>query len=112
MPQRYIPNTGDILWLHFDSLAHSSETDHKPALVLSPSGYNKKTGLMVCCAMTGDIKGYPFEVLVTAETPLAVLADQVKSLNWSGAKISHRGRVSSAELAEVRAKLQALILKS
>lgn len=112
MPQRYIPNTGDILWLHFDSSDQNSGPDRRPALVLSPSGYNKKTGLMVCCAMTSDIKGYPFEVLVTTEGPMAVLADQVKSLNWSGAKISHHGRVNSAELAEVRAKLQALILKS
>ncbi|HWL28420.1 MAG TPA: endoribonuclease MazF [Burkholderiaceae bacterium] len=112
MPQRYLPNTGDILWLHLDASGENPAPDYRPALVLSPSGYNKKTGLMVCCAMTSDIKGYPFEVLVTADTPMAVLADQVKSLNWSGAKISHHGRVSSAELAEVRAKLQVLILKS
>ncbi|NGM87770.1 endoribonuclease MazF [Parapusillimonas sp. SGNA-6] len=112
MPQRYLPNTGDILWLHLDIPGGHPGADHRPALVLSPSGYNKKTGLMVCCAMTSDIKGYPFEVLITADPPMAVLADQVKSLNWSGAKISHRGRVSSAELAEVRAKLQVLILKS
>src|SRR5690606_15967504 len=75
MSQRYVPNTGDIIWLHFDLPKDSAAPDYKPALVLSPLSYNKKTGLIVCCAITPHIKGYPFEVLLGPDNALAVLAD-------------------------------------
>jgi mRNA interferase MazF len=32
--------------------------------VLSPAAYNSKTGTMLCCPMTTQIKGYPFEVII------------------------------------------------
>jgi mRNA interferase MazF len=38
-----------------------------------------------------------------------VLADQVKSLDWQARRATRKGRVSASELAEVRAKLKALI---
>lgn len=112
MSKNYVPNSGDIIWIHFDLAAGSTGQDHKPAVILSPSAYNKKTGLIVCCPITDQIKNYPFEVLVGSDQKSAVLADQVKSLDWANTKISHQGRINSAELAEVRAKLQALVLKS
>ena len=34
----------------------------RPALVLSPKTYNDKTQLMLCCPITSQVKGYPFEV--------------------------------------------------
>lgn len=112
MSKRYIPHTGDIIWLHFDLPKASTAQDYKPALILSPSSYNKKTGLIVCCAITPHIKGYPFEVLIGADQAQAVLADQVKSLDWANTKISHQGRIESHELNEVRAKLHALLFKA
>ena len=41
--------------------------------------------------------------------PSAALADQVKSLDWGVREASHKGKVSSVELVEVRAKIFALI---
>jgi mRNA interferase MazF len=111
MGRRYVPGAGDIVWLHFDPQAGHEQAGHRPALVLSPSAYNGKTGLMLCCPMTTQIKGYPFEVLIAGTRPTAVLADQVKSLDWVTRKATHKGQVSSAELADVRAKIFALIGK-
>ena len=111
MSKRYTPDTGDIIRLHFELPGQDSPDAYKPALVLSPMAYNKKTGLMVCCAITAHIKGYPFEVLIGPEQQLAILSDQVKSINWANTKISRQGRISAAELAQVRAKLLALISK-
>lgn len=110
MSRRYTPEAGDIIHVHFAMPAGHSGPDHKPALVISPSAYNRKSGLMVCCAITPDAKGYPFEVALTAIDGACVLADQVKSLGWAAIKISHHGRASAEELAAVRAKLTALIL--
>lgn len=78
-------------------------------MVLSPAAYNRKSGLMLCCPMTSQIKGYPFEVVVSAEPPSAILADQVKSLDWRARKATHKGAISAAALTELRAKLTALI---
>ncbi|NYT85753.1 type II toxin-antitoxin system PemK/MazF family toxin [Pollutimonas harenae] len=112
MNKRYTPDTGDIIHLHFDLPGNSASNGYKPAVVLSPTAYNKKTGLMVCCAITGDIKSYPFEVPIQSDPPIAVLSDQVKSIDWVHTKISHHGRISANELAQVRAKLLALLSKA
>lgn len=64
---------------------------------------------MVCCPMTTQLKGYPFEVVVTQDPPSAVLADQVKSLDWRARGAVRKGRVPEAVLDEVRAKIRALI---
>lgn len=111
MVRRYVPEAGDIVWLHFDPQAGHEQAGHRPALVISPSSYNGKTGLMLCCPMTTQIKGYPFEVLIAGERPSAVLSDQIKSLDWVVRKASHKGKVSPGELAQVREKASALIGK-
>ncbi|KND54295.1 Programmed cell death toxin MazF [Candidatus Paraburkholderia schumanniana] len=108
---RYVPEAGDIVWLHFDPQAGHEQTGHRPALVLSPGVYNGRTGLMLCCPMTTQIKGYPFEVVIAGERPSAVLADQVKSLDWTVRKATRKGKVDPRELSEVRRKVLALIGK-
>ena len=55
------------------------------------------------------VKGYPFEVSIAGKTASAVLADQVKSLDWRARKAKRKGAISAVELGEVRAKLIALV---
>jgi mRNA interferase MazF len=109
MVRRDVPEAGDIVWLHVDPQAGHEQAGHRPALVLSPSAYNDKTGLMLCCPMTTQIKGYPFEVLVGGDRPQAVLADQVKSIDWGALNAIREGQVSATELADARAKIGAFI---
>ena len=109
MVRSYVPDAGDIVWLSFDPQAGHEQAGHRPAVVLSPSAYNAKTSLMICCPMTSQIKNYPFEVRIAGASPSAVLADQVKSLDWRKRSARRRGTISAAELAEVRAKIRALI---
>jgi mRNA interferase MazF len=109
MARRRVPDAGDIVWLNFTPQAGHEQAGYRPALVLSPAAYNGKTDLMVCCPMTTQIKNYPFEVVIAGTTPSAVLADQVKNLDWRSRKATRKGTVSAEELAEVRAKILALI---
>ena len=109
MPSSDVPQAGDIVWLNFTPSAGHEQAGHPPALVLSPKAYNQKTSLMICCPITTQIKGYPFEVLISGEPESVVLADQVKSLDWRSRKAKRKGTVSADELAEVRAKIIALI---
>jgi len=106
---RYVPEKGDIVWLQFDPHAGHEQAGHRPALVISPAAYNGKTGLMLCCPMTTQIKGYPFEVLVAGNPPSAALVDQVKSLDWIARKAKRKAKASHAEMTEARAKIHALI---
>ena len=48
-------------------------------------------------------------VMFRGDTDSAVLADQVKSLDWRAQRAKLKGRISAAELAEVRAKVMALV---
>jgi mRNA interferase MazF len=59
--------------------------------------------------MTTQIKNYPFEVVIAGPTPSVFLTDQVKSLDWRKRRAKRKGRISPAELADVRAKVRALI---
>jgi mRNA interferase MazF len=109
MARPYVPDAGDIVWISFSPQAGHEQAGHRPAVVLSPAVYNAKTSLMVCCPMTTQIKTYPFEVVVAGQSPSAVLADQAKSLDWRKRRARRKGAISPDELAEVRAKIRALI---
>ena len=109
MARRYVPEAGDIVWLRFTPPAGHEQAGHRPALVISPAAYNRKTSLMTCCPMTTQVKGYPFEVAMTGIRPSAVLADQVKSLDWVVRKAKLKGKATPTELASVRAKIIALV---
>ncbi|MCG8448940.1 MAG: endoribonuclease MazF [Pirellulales bacterium] len=106
----YIPDRGHVIWIDFDPQAGREQARHRPALVLSPKAYNRKTSLCVLCPMTSQVKGYPFEVLTSEKEPSVILADQVKSLDWRARKAKKKGKVDEAVLDEVIGKLGALIL--
>ncbi len=105
----YVPDAGDIVWLHFSPQAGHEQAGHRPALVLSPKAYNCKTHLMLCCPLTNQIKGYPFEVVIAGDPPSVALADQLKSLDWTVRKARFRGTVAAAELSAVQQKGAALL---
>ena len=110
MVQGYVPESGDIVWLQFDPQAGHEQAGHRPALVLSPATYNGKTGLMLCCLMTTQIKGYPFEVALTGGGATgAALADQVKSLDWQARQVELKGRATDGELGQILAMIKALL---
>ena len=109
--RRYVPDRGDVVWLQFSPQAGHEQAGHRPALVLSPANYNRLSGLMLCCPMTTKKKGYPFEVVISdaPEQASVVLADQVKSLDWTVRKAVKKGVVSSDVIAETLSKLQTLL---
>ena len=109
MAAPYVPDTGDIVWVQFNPQAGHEQAGHRPALVLSPTSYNKMRGMMICCPMTSQIKGYPFEVIVSQVPPSVVLSDQIKSLDWKARGAKKKGNVSVAVIEEVRAKVGALL---
>jgi len=111
MAGHYAPRPGDVVWLEFDPQAGHGEAGRRPALVLSPAAYNAKTGMMVCCPITSQIKNYPFEVVIRGNPNVTgvILSDQIKNLDWRARKTRHKGKVSDDTLAETLAKIRALL---
>lgn len=108
---RYIPDRGDVVWISLDPQAGHEQAGTRPVLVISPAAYNSRVGLMLCCPITSQIKGYPFEVRIQDNPKVSgvILADQVKSLDWQARRAKKRGNVSEAELDETLSKLKTLI---
>jgi len=110
MPSPYVPDAGHVVWLEFDPQAGHEQAGHRPALVISPASYNRKSGLMVCCPLTTQIKGYPFEVVTQVDgVDCAVLTDQVKSLDWKIRRAKKKAVVSAKVMLHVKAKIKALM---
>jgi len=107
----YVPDRGDIVWLQFNPQSGHEQAGHRPALVLSPASYNRASGLMLCCPMTSQKKGYPFEVVISDDPhqTSVVLADQVKSLDWKTRQAVKKGTASSNVVMETLSKLQTLL---
>ncbi|WP_224959513.1 endoribonuclease MazF [Geomonas subterranea] len=107
----YVPDRGEVVWLDFDPQAGHEHAGRRPAFVLSPRSYNKKTSLMLCCPITSQVKGYPFEVAVAGVTTVrgVILADQVKSLDWQVRRPEKGGRASREVLEEVILKVRAIL---
>lgn len=103
----YIPQRGDVVWITLNPRAGHEQAGRRSALVLSPATYNGKVGLAILCPLTNQIKGYPFEVLVPPDLSItgAILADQVKSLDWRVRNAEMICNLPRGMVAEVLQKL-------
>jgi len=107
----YVPDTGDLVWFSFSPQVGREQAGRRPALVLSPRVYNAKTRLCLVCPITGQTKGYPFEVELPDGLPVqgAVLSDHLKSADWQDRKAEYIGSAPAEVLQQVRAKVMPLL---
>jgi mRNA interferase MazF len=108
----YVPDRGDFVWISLSPTAGHEQAGRRRALVISPMVYNRKTGLCVVCPATRQAKGYAFEVAIVgkAESSSVVLADHLSNVDWKARDIQLIHRISSSELAEVVARIEALLI--
>jgi mRNA interferase MazF len=107
----YIPAAGHAVWTALDPQAGHEQAGRRPALVLSPAPYNAKVRLALLCPITNQAKGYPFEVALPPGLPVSgvVLADQVKSLDWSARQVTRICSVPGEVLTGVLQRLNVLL---
>lgn len=107
----YVPERGDVVWITLNPQAGHEQAGRRPALILSPAIYNGKVGLAIMCPITSQIKGYPFEVLIPVGLAVsgAVLADQVKSLDWQARRAELICTLPAVTVAGVLQKLGTLL---
>lgn len=110
MASPYVPDEGDIVWMNFTPQSGHEQAGRRPAVVLSPKAYNSRAGLLVCVPVTNQIKGYPFEVVLSgAGATGAALSDQVKSLGWRTRQAERKGQATAAEMSEIKSRIRSLL---
>lgn len=102
-----------MVWLDVTPQAGHEQAGRRLALVvLSPATYNRRSGLMLCCPVTNQAKGYPFEVPVvpgTGKITGVALADQVRCLDWHSRNASRFASVTSQCALDVSMKVRLLL---
>lgn len=107
----YVPDRGDIVWLNFTPQAGHEQRGTRPAIIISPKIYNKKTNLALCCPITSNVKGYPFEVVVKGKKiDGVILSDHLKNLDWKAREIKFIEKASAMVLNECIEKISTLII--
>ncbi|NBD74306.1 endoribonuclease MazF [Patescibacteria group bacterium] len=112
MVARRVPDRGDVVWVDLNPTRGHEQARVRPALVLSPRSYNRKTSLILACPITSHAKGYPFEVPISVQKEKiegVVLVDQVRSLDWRERNVRYAGKATDDVLDEVTGKLTTLI---
>ena len=106
----YIPDRGDIVWINLNPQKGHEQSGKRPAIVLSPKEYNKKTNLFLVCPVTSRIKKYPFEVVVNEEKIKGVvLSDQIRSMDWKARNACFIQKTPQTVTQEIQQKLLVLI---
>ena len=105
------PDRGDLVWLNFTPQAGHEQAGHRPAIVLSPRAYNARAGLAIVVPVTTRPKGRPFEVPLPPGLAVrgVVLADQVRSVDWSARGVERAGRLPADTEALVRGTARRLL---
>jgi mRNA interferase MazF len=107
--KRYIPDRGDLVWLDFDPQTGLEQAGHRPAFVISPLIYNRKSNLAIVCPITSKTKGWRFEVSLTDTTIIGfILADQIKSLDWQAKNMTFIEKAPLCIIEEVLSKIELL----
>ena len=111
MRNQFVPDRGDFIWLSFTPQAGHEQAGRRPALVLSPKEYNKRSGLALVCPVTSQIKEYPFEVLLPSKLKVSgvILSDHVRSVDWRARNAEIIQQAPIQTLNEVLAKIDVLL---
>jgi mRNA interferase MazF len=97
---------GALVWLDF-----TPQSGHRPALVMSPRLYHERSKLAVVCPITSNTRPWPWKVVLPDGLAVsgAVLVDQVRAVDRAARGLRPAGAAPQTVVAEVQAKLAALL---
>ncbi len=66
----YCPDAGDLVWIDFDPELGPGKGGGHPALVISPSAFQRNTGRIFVCPIAPGASGLPTAVPLPAGSPV------------------------------------------
>lgn len=115
----YHPQRGDLVHMNFSPSAGHEMADRHYALVISPLGYNRKSGMAIVCAITSRARNWAWEVAVPAgllpekkgvgAVQGVILADAVRQVDYREREMALVARAPREILDEVLDRLLTLI---
>lgn len=107
----YVPKKGDFITVTFDPQSGHEQKGRRPALVVSNTLFNQRTGLAMVCPLTTTDRGFPFHVAVTGNRDVRgfVMVEQIKSIDYRARQARFMAVASDELLDEVLAILDACI---
>ncbi|MEI6490521.1 MAG: type II toxin-antitoxin system PemK/MazF family toxin [bacterium] len=101
---------GQIILLNFSPASGHEQKGYRPAVVLSHTLHNEKTGLIVICPITSKIKGYNFEVEINTKKVKGVaIANQVRTMDISARKYKVVDSIPEDVLSKIIQRLKLVI---
>jgi mRNA interferase MazF len=107
----FVPRKGDFIALTFDPQSGHEQKGRRPALVVSNTLFNQKTGLAIVCPITNTDRGIPFHLKIPQDSVLTgvVMVDQVKSVDYAARQAKFIEKAPDNLLHEVLAILDACL---
>ncbi|WP_311276740.1 type II toxin-antitoxin system PemK/MazF family toxin [Methylobacterium sp. WCS2018Hpa-22] len=102
---------GDLILVDLDPVLGTEQRGKRPVLVISTLEMNTLTRRIIICPVTRNRDPWPTKVFLPAGLGVdgAILSDQVRSIDRRARILRSLGTVPDPILAEVRAKVAALI---
>ena len=106
-----IPQKGDFIAVNLDPQSGHEQKGRRPALVVSNTLFNERTGFAIVCPLTTADRGYPFHVPVIDNSRVKgfVMVEQVKSIDYRARQTRNIGKASESLIDEVLSILDACI---
>ena len=108
----YHPDRGDLIEIAFQPAAGREIDKRRPAIVLSPLAYNRRTGLCLAVPTTTDLTPGPFWLPMPEghlSLPSLILCDYVKSVDYRERSARLIGRVPEELVEEIMSTLLDLL---
>jgi len=110
--QAYEPEPGDLVWIDFDPRIGREQSGRSSALVVSPLAFWRASGFAIVCPVTSRVRpfGTSFVLPEGLRVSGEILPSHVRSIDIEARPIAFAGsRISESMLADVRARLAALL---
>lgn len=107
----YLPKRGDAIWINLDPRVGHEQSGHRPALVLSPTKFNRRTKSAICCPLTSRDKRTEFEIVLPKGLGVegVILAHQVRSIDWRARESRFLARIPEDVVEDVLTTLLSII---
>jgi mRNA interferase MazF len=108
----YEPDAGDLIWTDLDPRVGREQSGRRPAVVVSPVAFWRASRFAIVCPITSRVRPFASSVVLPQDVPLQgeILTSHVRSIDTMARPVAYAGAsVSPSVLAELRAKLMALI---